>query len=51
SETQRKADDLWRQPADWTRKAVLNTASMGWFSSDRTIREYAREVWGLPAKG
>jgi starch phosphorylase len=31
----------------WDRKAVLNIAGMGYFSSDRTIREYAREIWGL----
>ena len=31
----------------WQKKAVLNTANMGWFSSDRTITEYAREIWGF----
>jgi starch phosphorylase len=29
----------------WVRKAVLNTANVGWFSSDRTVREYAEEIW------
>jgi starch phosphorylase len=32
------------QPA-WTRKAILDLASSGWFSSDRTIAEYAKEIW------
>ena len=32
----------------WWRKAVLNTARMGWFSSDRTVRDYARQVWRVP---
>jgi len=31
----------------WNQKALLNVARMGYFSSDRTIREYAREIWGL----
>ena len=35
----------WRDPQQWWRKAVLNTAHMAWFSSDRTIREYATEIW------
>ena len=33
---------------DWTEKTILNTVNMGWFSSDRTIREYARDIWNVP---
>ena len=40
--------DLRRSPAAWWPKAVLNTARMGWFSSDRTVRDYAREIWRVP---
>ena len=35
----------WKDPALWWRKSVLNTAHMAWFSADRTIREYAGEIW------
>jgi len=45
--TQRKVDQLWQTPS-WWRAAILNTARMGWFSSDRTIREYARDIWHVP---
>jgi len=38
-------DELWRAKQRWWRSSVLNTARMGWFSSDRTIREYATEIW------
>jgi starch phosphorylase len=46
-DAQRRLDTLWRDPANWWRKAILNTARMGWFSSDRTIREYARDIWNV----
>ena len=42
---QDRVDDLYRQPEEWARKAILNVAGMGAFSSDRTIAEYADEVW------
>ncbi|KIU50494.1 glycogen/starch/alpha-glucan phosphorylase [Pseudomonas sp. B21-036] len=44
-EAQRRVEELWHDPQQWWRSAVLNTARMGWFSSDRTIREYAGEIW------
>jgi starch phosphorylase len=46
---QRGVAAIWRQSGDWTEKAILNTVNMGWFSSDRTIREYARDIWNVPA--
>jgi len=45
---QRSLAQLWNHPKDWTQKAILNTVNMGWFSSDRTIREYARDIWTVP---
>jgi len=44
---QRALDALWNRPTDWWRASILNTARMGWFSSDRTIREYANRVWAF----
>lgn len=44
---QDKVDELYRHPEEWTRKALLNIANMGYFSSDRTIQEYADEIWGI----
>lgn len=46
---QRAVDAAWHNPEDWTRKAMMNAASMGWFSSDRTVRGYAEEVWNAEA--
>jgi len=47
-ETQRAVADRWRDRHAWWRSSVVNTANMGWFSSDRSIREYAEEIWGVP---
>jgi starch phosphorylase len=47
-DAQRHLDGLWRRPEAWWRSAILNTARIGWFSADRTIREYADEVWLAP---
>ncbi|MBD8683099.1 glycogen/starch/alpha-glucan phosphorylase [Pseudomonas sp. CFBP 13719] len=44
-DAQRKVEDTWHDADKWWRMAVLNTARMGWFSSDRTIREYAQDIW------
>jgi starch phosphorylase len=44
---QQRVDELYRQPKEWTRKAILNVANMGKFSSDRTIKEYAEEIWDV----
>lgn len=46
-DTQERVDELFRDPDAWTRKAILNTANMGKFSSDRAVMEYAREIWGV----
>ena len=45
---QREVATLWHDPALWWRTSILNTAGMGWFSSDRTVREYAEEIWNVP---
>ncbi|MCP3733687.1 glycogen/starch/alpha-glucan phosphorylase [Sphingomonas sp. RP10(2022)] len=44
---QRAVDARWGMSDAWGRSAVLNVANMGWFSSDRTIGEYARQIWGV----
>ena len=45
AKAQREVDHLWADQPTWYNKTILNTARMGWFSSDRTIRQYAREIW------
>ena len=44
--TQRAAGALWLDRNAWCRKAILNTARMGWFSADRAITDSARDIWG-----
>ena len=44
---QERVDHLYRDQHAWAEKAVLNVARMGWFSSDRTIAEYADKIWGV----
>lgn len=46
-DAQRRVDACYEDKARWARMAILNTARMGKFSSDRTIHEYAREIWNL----
>jgi starch phosphorylase len=46
---QRKVNALYGQPG-WWRAAILNTARMGWFSSDRAVREYAEKVLNVPTE-
>jgi starch phosphorylase len=46
-EAQARAAEAYEDRAGWARKAILNVARIGRFSSDRTVREYAREIWGI----
>jgi len=48
-EADQKMLDWYAEPRDWGRKAVLNVASSGRFSSDRSIAEYAKDIWGVSA--
>jgi starch phosphorylase len=43
------ADAAYRQPALWARRSILSTAGSGKFSTDRTISEYAKEIWDVKA--
>jgi len=45
---QRDVDGVWRNSPDWYARAIRNVARVGWFSSDRTIRQYAKEIWNVP---
>jgi glycogen phosphorylase len=44
-EADQRLVELYAHPTDWARKAILNIANSGKFSSDRTIKEYATEIW------
>src|SRR5262245_47701002 len=49
--TQRSVERLWLSTFDWTCASMLNIAQMAWFSSDRTIGEYAQDIWQVPFEG
>lgn len=46
-DTSARVDELYRQRDEWVKKAILNVARMGKFSSDRAIKEYARDIWKI----
>jgi starch phosphorylase len=48
ADTQAKVERLYADSRQWNRKALLNVCRAGRFSSDRTIGEYAKEIWHLP---
>jgi starch phosphorylase len=45
SDAQQRVAVAWREPTTWTRSSILNVARAGYFSSDRSIREYAAKIW------
>ena len=47
SEAQARLGQFYRNPAGWDRAAIINVASSGKFSSDRTISQYAAEIWNV----
>ncbi len=48
-QAQERVDACYADPTAWARKSILNVARMGFFSSDRTIRQYATEIWNTPS--
>jgi starch phosphorylase len=46
-DAQQRVARAWQDPASWTRMSILNTASSGFFSTDRTMQEYNRDIWKL----
>jgi len=45
---QDEAEKKFKDPTAWTRSSIVNVAKSGKFSSDRTIAEYARDIWDVP---
>jgi starch phosphorylase len=50
-DAQERVSALWRKPKAWTCSSILNTARMGKFSSDRSIRDYCERVWNIKPAG
>jgi starch phosphorylase len=47
-QTQDEISKMYLNKEEWTKKSIINVAQSGYFSSDRTIREYAKEIWNIP---
>ena len=47
---QQDVDRAFADPQQWAKMAIHNIAAMGQFSSDRTVREYARNIWGIEVR-
>ncbi|BHH82221.1 glycogen/starch/alpha-glucan phosphorylase [Desulforhopalus sp. 52FAK] len=47
---QNEVNDAFLDTDQWTRKSILNVARMGKFSTDRTIKQYSEEIWGIPVE-
>ena len=47
---QNEVSDAFLDADAWTRMAILNVARMGKFSTDRTIKQYSEEIWGIPVE-
>ncbi|CAM3660571.1 glycogen/starch/alpha-glucan phosphorylase [Parendozoicomonas haliclonae] len=47
AEAHKKIDETWKNPALWWKKAIINCASMGKFSSDRSISDYCQDIWKM----
>jgi starch phosphorylase len=50
-QAQARVSSAYAGQTDWTRKSILNSARVGRFSSDRSIREYCRDIWGVAPLG
>ena len=49
--TQDMVSNMYMDRDEWTKKSIINVAQSGYFSSDRTIREYAKDIWKVPVSG
>ena len=48
---QKQVNDAYKNQDNWNRMSIINSASSGWFSSDRTIQQYADEIWSVQRLG
>jgi starch phosphorylase len=49
-DAQRRVEALWLDPKAWWAASIRNTAHMGWFSSDRAIRQYSEDIWRVAVR-